>query len=155
MHRSRVRKKGHLIIEVVIYISLVGILMIPIMNVGLFIFKTYNFEKAKLENKITFIQVDDAIEKYIETPGTTAVIVETNKGVVISVQEKKNNKEIYNIAVVDEGLVVKNFEAGGEWSNTLSIDHNVESMDISQQENILYVEFVFKNGYKDVGVYEK
>ncbi|MGL4761534.1 MAG: hypothetical protein ACRC6T_04105 [Sarcina sp.] len=155
MYKSKVRKKGHLIIEVVIYISLVGVLMIPIMNIGLFMFKTYNLEKIKLENKIGFIQLDNTIEKYVETGGMTASLESSNGDDVIAIRQKNNNKMVHNILVAQEGLIVKTSDVNGNWINSLSVDHEVEKIEVNEQENILYVEFIFKNGYKDVGVYEK
>ncbi|WP_297519109.1 hypothetical protein [uncultured Clostridium sp.] len=151
MYRVRVKKKGHLILEVVIYISLVGILMIPIMNIGLFLFKNYNEEKLALKNKIAFIQINDSVKKYIEADGTTGI--KTDEG--ISVRKSKTSKEVYSLEALETGLIVKLFDKNGHWNKSITIDHNIEDIKISQNENIFYIEYIFDNGYKDIGVYER
>ncbi|MGL4451485.1 MAG: hypothetical protein ACRCTZ_09875 [Sarcina sp.] len=157
MRRNKV-KKGYLILEVVVYIALVGVLLVPIMNIGVFLFKNYNEEKVELQNKINFIELNDTIKKYVEEPGTEASI-ETSIIVgqkYLSIKEAKNRNELYRIDMdKNTGLIVKRYDKNGNLMKLTSVNHDVKEFNISENLNVLYIEYIFKNGYKDVGVYEK
>lgn len=157
MCKSKV-KKGYLILEVAIYIGLVSILLIPVMNIGIFLFENYNREKLELQNKINFIELDNTIEKYIENPGTTANIETSILGQrYISIREVKGHKyELYRIDIdKNAGLVVQLYDEKGNIIRVLGINHNIANFEVSENSNVLYLEYTFKNGYKDIGVYEK
>ena len=114
-------------------------------------FKNYNEEKLALKNKIAFIQINDSVKKYIEADGTTGI--KTDEG--ISVRKSKTSKEVYSLEALETGLIVKLFDKNGHWNKSITIDHNIEDIKISQNENIFYIEYIFDNGYKDIGVYER
>lgn len=157
MHRNKI-KKGHLILEVALYIGLVGILLIPVMNIGLFLFENYNKEKLELKNKINFIELNNTIEKYIEFPGTEACIevspIVGQRNLVI--RELKSRKEVYRIDIdKSAGLTVKKYNENGGLTKLVTINHEIEQFILSENSNVLYIDYVFKNGYKDIGVYEK
>ncbi|MGL4655369.1 MAG: hypothetical protein ACRCWM_05760 [Sarcina sp.] len=150
-------KKGHLILEVVIYIGLVGILLIPVMNIGLFLFENYNKEKRELQNKINFIQLNNTVEKYIEEAGTEVCIETSIQGNnYLTVRDFKKKTDLYKVELDKwTGLVVKIYNNSGGLIKSIGINHDVKEFNISENKNLVYVEYVFKNGYKDIGVYEK
>ena len=151
-------KKGHLILEVVIYIALVGILFIPIMNIGLFLFKNYNKEKVDLQNKINFIELNNSIKHYVEEPGTKVSVKTSNivKQTYLSISEAKSDKEKYAIDMdKTTGLVLKIYNELKNDPKIITINHDIKEFKITENKNVIYIDYIFKNGYKETGVYEK
>lgn len=151
-------KKGHLILEVVMYIALVGILFIPIMNIGLFLFKNYNKEKGDLQNKINFIELNNSIKQYVEEPGTKVSVKTSNiiKQTYLSISEAKSNKEKYAIDMdKTTGLVLKIYNELKNDPKIITINHDIKEFKITENKNVIYIDYIFKNGYEDTGVYEK
>ena len=152
MDRSKI-KKGHLILEVVIYIALVGILFIPITNIGVFLFKNYNKAKLDLKNKINFLELNNSIKHYIEEPGTKVSVRTSNiiKQTYLSISDVKSDKEKYAIDTdKTSGLFLK--KVG---NSPITINHDVKEFRITENKNVIYIDYIFKNGYEDTGVYEK
>lgn len=157
MDRSKI-KKGHLILEVVIYIALVGVLFIPVTNIGVFLFKNYNKVKIDLKNKINFLELNNSIKRYIEEPGTKVSIRTSNiiKQTYLSISEADSKKEKYAIDIdKTSGLVVKIYNDKGNLTKSLGINHDIKEFEITENKNVIYIDYIFKNGYKDTGVYEK
>lgn len=151
-------KKGHLILEVVMYIALVGILFIPIMNIGLFLFENYNKEKVDLQNKINFIELNNSIKQYVEEPGTKVSVKTSNiiKQTYLSISEAKSNKEKYAIDMdKTTGLVLKIYNELKNDPKIITINHDIKEFKITENKNVIYIDYIFKNGYEDTGVYEK
>ncbi|WP_297435012.1 hypothetical protein [uncultured Clostridium sp.] len=166
MRRYIKQKKGHLILEVVVYLAIVSILMMCVMNLGIFIIKQHNQSVKKLADKVDFISLDERIKGIINSP-INNVKVKVNEAndkrpnnievYEIGEYNQNNNTYIYfeagNIRIENEKLEVGGVITGDD--DVVNLEGDLENIIITEDRNLIYIEYIFVNIGKKVGVYEK
>ena len=164
MRRYIKMKKGHLILEVVVYLAIVSIFMMCVMNLGIFIIKHHKQSVKKLEDKVNFISLDERIKGILNNPIVKVKINESSdkrpKNIEVyegSEYNQNNNTYIYfnggNIHIENEELEIGGVIAGDD--DIVKLEGELENIIITEDRNLIYIEYIFTNIGKKVGVYEK
>ena len=164
MHRYIRVKKGYLILEVVVYLAIVSVLMMCVMNLGIFIIKHHKQSVKKFEDKVNFISLDERIKGILNNPIVKVKINESSdqrpKNIEVyegSEYNQNNNTYIYfsrgNIHIENEELEIGGVIAGDD--DIVKLEGELENIIITEDRNLIYIEYIFTNIGIKVGVYEK
>lgn len=135
------RKKGYLLIELVMYIALVGILLVFAMDLSIFMAKQYKSTAKEMEFTTRWIELDTVIDSIIETASSVEVVgslIKVTKNDKVNILEKNYAGLVYGVA-----------------GNRKTIAAEVSELDIKENGKVLYLTFTFECGNKRVGVYGK
>ncbi|MGL4991344.1 MAG: hypothetical protein ACRC57_09360 [Sarcina sp.] len=153
MDRYKV-KKGYLLIELTVYLSLVSILLILTLNIGIFIMKNLNYSKKEVKEMMEFMQIHDRVEKLIEDDETIVSMSNIYKnGIDLIRVEDQAKGMIYH----DKGEIhIAKFTTNGNMNSRVTLGELKElNINFMQDSNVFYMEYVFENGLKKGVIYEK
>ncbi|WP_066872997.1 type II secretion system protein [Clostridium mediterraneense] len=157
MHR--VKKKGYLLLELVIYIALAGVLLIGVMNMGLSFIKAYKNYDIDLQNELNFIELDNFLSDKLNREGVTAYYDDKNyeyKDTLIIESILSDGISVEKMNVSEQKLVVyfKRFKDSA-YTGEMILANKIKEIEIKENGNLIYIKFKFNNGYERIGVYEK
>ncbi|MGL5765243.1 MAG: hypothetical protein ACRCX8_06345 [Sarcina sp.] len=128
-------------VEVVLYIALVGIIMLPVINSGLLVVKQLNKTKTNVDNTYQKMQLMVSLEQFLKDEQYSLTIINNNEIKSIFI-----GSGVSRVIKVDEyGLIVKIYDKLGAWKESITIDENIKNLDIFKRGNITCLKFKLDN----------
>lgn len=180
----RKKKKGYLLVEIVIYIGLVGILLICVMNLSIFMAKQYKSNSIEIKNTTRWIEIDRAIASIIKKGNGKIEILRTHTGcnncdyfncdnkkeccdkkdclkkcdiheIKIGEYKVNDDREILRISMYPESGKDVGMLVYGKESSSGTIAKEIIDFKAKSNGELIYITFTFKDGSEKIGVYEK
>lgn len=164
MRRYKLSKKGHLLIEVVVYLSVVSLVMMCAMNIGNLILRENKNSGEEAVQTLSFISLDERLKGIIEKEkAVVSVVPETpTTKKQIEVYTMPHDRKDKNIFIYFENgkIKIKNepYVTGGSVNgqyDIINIGDGLVDMKISEDKKLIYIEYIFEDEEKLLGVYEK
>ncbi|MGL5823213.1 MAG: hypothetical protein ACRCYE_16530 [Sarcina sp.] len=128
-------------VEVVLYIALVGIIMLPVINSGLLVVKQLNKTKTNVDNTYQKMQLMVSLEQFLKDEQYSLTIINNNE-----IKSTFIGSGVSRVVKVDEyGLIVKIYDKLGAWKESITIDENIKNLDIFKRGNITCLKFKLDN----------
>ncbi|MGL5634952.1 MAG: hypothetical protein ACRDDL_07825 [Sarcina sp.] len=128
-------------VEVVLYIALVGIIMLPVINSGLLVVKQLNKTKTNVDNTYQKMQLMVSLEQFLKDEQYSLTIINNNE-----IKSTFIGSGVSRVIKVDEyGLIVKIYDKLGAWKESITIDENIKNLDIFKRGNITCLKFKLDN----------
>ncbi|MGL4741948.1 MAG: hypothetical protein ACRC41_14315 [Sarcina sp.] len=135
------RKKGYILLEVILYIALVGIIMLPVMNSGLLVIKQLNKTKVNVDNTYQKMQLTISLEEFLKSEQYNVTILNNNE-----VKSTFIESGLSRIVKVDGyGLTVRIYDKLGAWKESITIDESIKKLDVFKRGNITCLKFKLRN----------
>lgn len=175
------KKKGYLLVEIVIYIGLVGILLICVMNLAIFMAKQYKNTSIEIKNTTRWIEIDRGVANIIKSGKGEIKILRTHIGCnncdnvkcddkakccekkeclkkcdIQKIKVGKGNETLRIAVYKEDDKDIKMLVYGdGAKSGAGTIAQEIIDFKAKSNGELIYITFTFKDGSEKNGVYEK
>lgn len=156
------KKKGYLLLELIIYLSLASLLLLGVMDLGLFFTKIYKEEISSYKNEyFKGNSFDMVIEDLLKVKSRIDLNIKDNFiEVYYRMNESRIRKDIIGKNSYTNSIYKKSYDLDNNYSiqfekNPIVLIDNVKDFEVLEKENLFYVILKFCDGEKEIFVYEK
>lgn len=153
------RKKGYLLLEILLYLSIASLLLIAVMNLSCLINKAYRNEMRNKDKELALIDFDLHFNGALKSYNILDIKCYYS---TIDIYYREIESKIYRerFSTVGTSIYKRYYEykndgqlikADDEWI----LVENVSKFNLFEKENLIYIDIEFKDGYKENFVYEK